>query len=371
MPQRVPARAGDPLDAIETPALVVDLAAFEANLDTMAAAVASSGLRLRPHAKSHKCPDIARAQLARGAVGICCQKTDEAIAFVEAGVGDVLLTNEVVHPAKLARLAVAARAARIGLLVDSRDGAQAASDAAAAEGTSFDVYVEVDVGAGRCGVAPAQAAPLAAAVARLPALRFAGLHCYHGAAQHLRTHAERSAAIASAGERVLEAKRAVERAGLAVPIVTGGGSGTWRLEQASGVWNELQPGSYVFMDADYARNATGPDERRFRHALFVLASVMSVPEPARPVCDAGLKALAFDSGLPLVHGRAGVAYAKASDEHGVLAVAPGAPPLALRERVWLVPGHCDPTANLYDWIVGVRGKSVECVWPVAARGALG
>ena len=156
MPQRVPARAGDPLDAIETPALVVDLAAFEANLDTMAAAVASSGLRLRPHAKSHKCPDIARAQLARGAVGICCQKTDEAIAFVEAGVRDVLLTNEVVHPAKLARLAVAARDARIGVLVDSREGAQAASDAAAAEGTGFDVYVEVDVGAGRCGVAPAR-----------------------------------------------------------------------------------------------------------------------------------------------------------------------------------------------------------------------
>jgi D-serine deaminase-like pyridoxal phosphate-dependent protein len=153
--------------------------------------------------------------------------------------------------------------------------------------------------------------------------------------------------------------------------VTGAGTGTWPLEQASGAWNELQPGSYVFMDADYGRNAWGERDLTFRHALFVLAAVMSVPARERPVCDAGLKAFAFDSGLPLVHGREGVTYAKASDEHGALAVAPGTQALELGERVWLIPGHCDPTVNLYDWIVGVRGGRVECVWPVSARGALG
>ncbi|HEX4882778.1 MAG TPA: DSD1 family PLP-dependent enzyme [Casimicrobiaceae bacterium] len=370
MPQRVPARPGDSVDAVETPALVVDLDALEANLDAMAAAVAASGLRLRPHAKSHKCPAIAHAQLARGAVGICCQKTDEALAFVEAGVRDVLLTNEVVHPAKLARLAKAARDARVGLLVDCEAGAREASAAASAAGTTLDAYVEVDVGAGRCGVAPGEAAPLAALVAQLPGLRFAGLHCYHGSAQHLRTPSEREDAIAAARERVRVAKAGVERRGVPVPLVTGAGTGTWPLERASGAWNELQPGSYVFMDADYGRNMPGPQDVRFRHALFVLAAVMSIPSPERPVCDAGLKALAFDSGLPLVHERPGTSYAKASDEHGVLAVEPGAAPLALGERIRLIPGHCDPTANLYDWIVGLRDGRVESVWPVAARGAL-
>lgn len=371
MPQRVPARTGDPIDAIETPALVVDLGAFEANLDAMASAVAAAGLRLRPHAKSHKCPEIARAQIARGAVGVCCQKTDEAIAFVEAGIADVLLTNEVIQSSKLARLAAASRDARVGLLVDSIDGAAAAGAAASSARSRLDAYVEVDVGAGRCGVAPDRAGDLASAVAALPGLRFAGLHCYHGAAQHLRTPAERGAAIAAACARVEVAKAAVGRAGVDVTVVTGAGTGTWPLESASGVWNEVQPGSYVFMDADYGRNALGPHDVPFRHALFVLAAVMSLPSPERPVCDAGLKALAFDSGLPLVHGRAGVTYAKASDEHGVLAVASGAEALSLGERVWLVPGHCDPTANLYDWIVGVRGERVECVWPVTARGAIG
>lgn len=368
--QRQPARPGEALDAIETPALVLDLDAFEANLDAMAAAVSAAGLRLRPHAKSHKCPEIARAQVARGAVGICCQKTDEALAFVEAGLADVLVTNEVVHPAKLARLAQGARRARIGLLFDAADAVRLAADAARAAGSTLDAYVEIDVGAGRCGVVPPAAGALAAAIAAQSGLRFMGLHAYHGAAQHLRTPQAREAAIASARAAVGEARAAVAKVGLAVTVVTGAGTGTWPLEQASGAWNELQPGSYALMDADYARNTAGASDVAFRHALFVLASVMSVPDSARPVCDAGLKALAFDSGLPRVHGRPGATYAKASDEHGVLAVEAGVVPLALRDRVWLVPGHCDPTVNLYDWIVAVRGPRVEAVWPVSARGAL-
>ena len=370
MSQRPPARPRDPVDAIETPALVLDLDAFEANLDAMAAAVAAAGLRLRPHAKSHKCPQIARAQVGRGAVGICCQKTDEALAFIEAGIADVLVTNEVVHPAKLARLAQAAQRARVGLLFDAADAVSLAAEAARSAGSTLDAYVEVDVGAGRCGLPPRDAGLLAVTIAAQPGLRFMGLHAYHGTAQHLRTPQAREAAVASARSAVEEARAQVARAGLPVSVVTGAGTGTWPLEQASGAWNELQPGSYALMDADYARNAAGARDLPFRHALFVLASVMSVPEASRPVCDAGLKALAFDSGLPLVHARAGVAYAKASDEHGVLGVAAGAAPLALRDRVWLVPGHCDPTVNLYDWIVALRGDRVEGVWPVSARGAV-
>ena len=179
------------------------------------------------------------------------------------------------------------------------------------------------MGAKRCGVSPDAAGDLAALVASRPGVRFAGLHCYHGPAQHLRSPEARAAAIAAAQLKARQAKLAVESRGLACPIVTGAGTGTWTLERDSGVWNELQPGSYVFMDADYARNAVGPSELRFEHALFVLASVMSTPAAGRAICDAGLKALSFDSGVPLVHGREGVTYAKASDEHGVLDVSAG------------------------------------------------
>ena len=371
MTQRCPARVGDTVDAIETPALVVDLGALERNLDALARGIASTGLRLRPHAKSHKCVEIAKLQLARGAVGICCQKTDEALAFLDAGIDDVLVTNEVVTPAKLDRLARAAGKARVGLLVDSEAGVKLASDAASRAGTSLDLYVEVEVGANRCGVAPAAAADLAAKAASLPGVKFAGLHCYHGPAQHLRTLDARATAIAFAEEQARQAKRAVESRGLACAIVTGAGTGTWTLERDSGVWNELQPGSYVFMDADYARNTLGPQELRFEHALFVLAGVISTPTSGRAICDAGLKALAFDSGVPTVRAREGVSYRKASDEHGVLDIDAGAAAPVLGERVWLIPGHCDPTVNLYDWIVGIRGANVECVWSVAARGALG
>lgn len=366
--QRLPARPGDALAAIDTPALCVDLDALTRNLDRMAQA--TRGLRLRPHAKSHKCPDIAKLQLARGAVGICCQKTDEAAAFVEAGIGDVLVTNEVVAAPKLERLAALARRATMGVLVDDARAVPRLGHAARAAGASLDVYIEVDVGAHRCGVAPgAPAAALARRVAGEAGLRLRGLQCYHGSAQHLRTPAERSEAIARAAELAATTRQALVQAGLPCEFVTGAGTGTWPHERASGVFDELQPGSYVFMDADYGRNALGSGDVRFEQSLFVVAGVVSVPARERAIVDAGLKAFSFDSGLPLVHGRPGMEYRKASDEHGVLAVDGDGPQLG--EHVFLIPGHCDPTVNLYDWLVAFRGDTVEAVWPIAARGALG
>ena len=369
MPQRPPARIGDPIAAIDTPALVLDLDAFDRNLARMADATA--GLRLRPHAKSHKCPDIAWRQLARGAVGICCQKTDEAAAFVADGIPDVLVTNEVVAPAKIERLAALARDATVGVLVDDAANVNALSDATTAAGASLDVYVEVNVGADRCGVEPGLAAlELAQRVATAAGLRFRGLHAYHGSAQHLRHPEERQQAIARATEAATMTRDMIENAGIVCAIVTGAGTGTWRHERDSGVWNELQPGSYPFMDADYGRNALAPDDIAFEQSLFVLAGVMSVAD-GRAIVDAGLKAFAFDSGLPIVHGGPRATYVKASDEHGVLQVAPAGEMLARNDRVWLIPGHCDPTFNLYDWVVGFRGDRVDCVWRIAARGALG
>ncbi|HJU23794.1 MAG TPA: DSD1 family PLP-dependent enzyme [Casimicrobiaceae bacterium] len=366
----MPAHVGDRVDAIETPALIVDVDALERNIVRMADATRE--IRLRPHAKSHKCATIARMQVARGAVGVCCQKTDEAAAFVAAGVRDVLITNEVVAPAKIERLADLARAARIGVLVDALAGVVALSKAATRTAVSIDVYVEIDVGAHRCGVAPGSpAVDLARAVAVSPGLRFRGLHAYHGAAQHLREPRQRAEAIAEAVRIARTTRDAIEEAGIACEIVTGAGTGTWRHECDSGVYNELQPGSYVFMDADYARNTPDDNDLRFEQSLFVLASVMSIPTRERAIVDAGLKAFSFDSGLPRVQDRPGLDYVKASDEHGVLDVASNAPPVALDEHVRLIPGHCDPTVNLYDYIVAVSTDVVKDIWRIDARGALG
>jgi D-serine deaminase-like pyridoxal phosphate-dependent protein len=337
----------------------------------MANAVRGYGLALRPHAKSHKCPEIAHAQVERGAVGICCQKVAEAEVFVAAGVDDVLVTNEIVGAGKLRRLAALARRARIGALVDDAGNVAEMSAAAVAAGATLDALVEVDVGAHRCGVPPGEpAARLAAAIAAAPGLALRGIHAYHGAAQHLRTPAERRTAIAAAVRAAAASKAAIEAAGMRCAVVTGAGTGTWQEERDSGVYTELQPGSYVFMDADYGRNALAADQHAFEQSLFVLATVMSVAVRSQVVVDAGLKALAFDSGPPLVYGAAGLDFVNASDEHGVVGVAGTAAAPGLGERLWLVPGHCDPTANLHDWIVGVRGEVVESVWAVAARGAL-
>jgi D-threonine aldolase len=370
--QRMPARPGDSVASIETPALVVDIDPFERNLELMANVVRGSGLALRPHAKSHKCPDIAKRQVAHGAIGICCQKVDEAAAFVEAGIRDVLVTNEIVTGPKLDRLAGLARTATIGVLADELSVVGAISAAATKVGVTIDVLVEIDVGAHRCGVLPGPPAVLLAkAIAASPGLRFRGLHAYHGAAQHLRTPAARQAAIAAAVESARATRELVVTAGIACPTVTGAGTGTWQFERDSGVYTELQPGSYIFMDADYGRNALAPDDHAFEQSLYVVATVMSAPAPERAIVDAGLKAFAFDSGPPVVHAAHGLEYVSASDEHGVLRVDPAVARPVVGERIWLVPGHCDPTVNLYDWIVGVRGDRVECVWPVAARGALG
>jgi D-serine deaminase-like pyridoxal phosphate-dependent protein len=369
--QTIPGRPGGSVDDIDTPALVVDLDVFERNLDLMANAVRGAGVALRPHAKSHKCPDIAQAQMERGAVGICCQKVGEAEAFVAAGIRDVLITNEIVGAAKQARLAALAKTAKIGVLADDAANIRHLGAAARAAGVTLDVLVEIDVGAHRCGIAPgAPAVAIAEVIARTPALGFRGVHAYHGAAQHLRTPEERRAAIARAVQLARETKAAIEAAGIACPVVTGAGTGTWQHERDSGVYTEIQPGSYIFMDADYHRNALAPDQHSFEQSLYVVAAVMSAPVRERAIVDAGLKAFAFDSGPPLVYGARGLEYLKASDEHGVLAVGAEATPPLPGQRIWLIPGHCDPTVNLYDWIVGVRGSRVECVWPVAARGAL-
>lgn len=371
--QQPPAEPGMTLDQIDTPALLVDLDRFERNLERMAAEVRAAGVRLRAHAKTHKCAAVALRQMALGAVGVCCQKVSEAEALVDGGVPDVLVSNQVVGARKLARLAALAGRARVGACVDDAGNAAQMSEAARAAGVEIGVLVEVDVGAGRCGVAPgAPALELARRVADAPGLRFDGLQAYHGSAQHLRGFEERRAAIDGAVARARETAELLRAHGLDCATVAGAGTGSFRFESASGVYNELQCGSYVFMDADYARNLDehGAPVRDFEHALFVLATVMSVAHGEFAVVDAGLKALAFDSGPPAVHEPAGAGYARPSDEHGRIDPRTSNARLRLGDRVWLIPGHCDPTVNLHDWYVAVRDGVVEEVWPVDARGAV-
>jgi len=364
------AALGDPIANIETPALLLDLDAFERNLQRMVEALQGSSMRLRAHAKSHKCPEIALRQVAMGAVGICCQKVSEAAVFVDAGIQDVLVTNQIASLAKARRLANLARKARIGVLVDDTQQVVWLHQAATDAGVSLDVYVEIDVGSGRCGVAPGeQAVALALAVDRSSSLRFSGLQCYQGAAQHMRQPVQRQAAIAQATEWARITRDAIVAKGVACDRITGAGTGTFWHERDSGVFNEIQAGSYIFMDRDYRDNQAGPEDWAFEHALFVQTTVMSQTQLGKAIVDAGLKASSVDSGMPAVWERPDLNFVKASDEHGVLELTPQSQ-LALGDVLWLVPGHCDPTVNLYDELIGVRHGRVESIWPISARGAL-
>ncbi len=371
MLQAPPARPGMPEDEIDTPALLIDLDAFEYNLDTMAAMLEGTGTRLRAHAKTHKSPVIAHQQIARGAVGQCVQKVAEAEILAWAGVKDILVSNEVVGATKLARLAALAKITRIAVCVDDASQVDAIAQAASEAGVRLSVLVEIDVGAGRCGVAPgSEAVALAQRIAASPHLTFGGLQAYQGSAQHLRRHEQRHFAIQAAADDTRRTVEQLRQQGLECPIVGGAGTGTFIHEMTSGVFTEIQAGSYCFMDADYAANlgADGQPVSTFRHSLFVLGTVMSAPRPGVAVLDVGHKAVSIDSGMPKVWQRPDITYVGASDEHGKLLFDAATAGPALGQKLRLVPGHCDPTVDRYDWYVGGRGGRVECLWPVAARG---
>ena len=385
LPEHLRATIGLRVDLIDTPALVVDLDAMERNIQRMAEFAHKHQVRWRPHAKMHKSAEIALQLEKAGARGHCVQKVSEAEALAAGGVADLYISNEVLAGAKLLRAArlaaqLAARGGRLAIAVDSEEGITRLSEAMRVAGSDagIDVFVEIDVGQGRCGVPPGPAAlALAQAVAAQPRLHFAGLQAYHGSAQHLRSAAERRAAIAHAVQAAADTRTLIEAAGLPVPLVTGSGTGTLVHEAASGVYGELQAGSFLFMDADYAANEREGAQPAFEHALFVKTQVISA-RPTHVVCDAGHKSHAIDSGMPLVWGlppERALRYANGGDEHGVLhAAGPKARLPALGRMLWLVPGHCDPTVNLHDYLIGVRGGLahgvVGRVIRVDARGAV-
>ena len=371
MATRPAASIGMSLEEVETPALLIDLNAFDRNLKRMADAVAGTAVRLRPHAKSHKCPVIALRQIEYGAVGVCCQKVSEAEALVNGGVRDVYVCNQIVDVAKIQRLAALARQARVAVAVDHRDNVKTLSEVALRFGAELSVLVEVNVGMDRCGVEPGEpAVAIARQIIESAGLRFTGLQAYHGKAQHLLTYEERREATRSAVEKVELTKGLLEQAGLPCEHITGSGTGTYCFELASGVFTELQAGSYIFMDVEYGsiQGKDGDLYRDFEHSLFIYTQVMSCPSTDRVVVDAGLKAFTTEKGMPWVYGMPGVECLGVSDEHSKLRIKNPNRAFKLGDKLRLIPPHCDPAANLHDWYVGFRENRVEALWPISARG---
>ncbi len=369
----IPAAIGMDEGDIQTPCLVLDLDALERNIKKMGDYAKAHGMRHRVHGKMHKSVDVAKLQeQLGGAIGVCCQKVSEAEVFARGGIKDVLVSNQVRDPQKIDRLARLPKlGARTIVCVDDIANVAELSEAAQKHGTQIECFVEIDCGAGRCGVtSTADVVKIAKAIEAAGGLKFTGIQAYQGAMQHLDSYEARKEKLDTAIAMVKDAVEGLKAEGIECELVSGGGTGSYYFESNSGVYNELQCGSYAFMDADYGRildkDGKRIDQGEWENAFFILTQVMSHAKADKAICDAGLKAQSVDSGLPVIFGRDDVEYVKCSDEHGVIADPKGV--LNVGDKLKLVPGHCDPTANVHDWYVGVRNGKVEALWPVSARG---
>jgi D-serine deaminase-like pyridoxal phosphate-dependent protein len=357
-------------ERLNTPALILDLDAFEANVAAMASFGRRHGLALRPHAKTHKSADVARAQLAAGAVGLCCAKLGEAEALADAAIDQLHLTSPVVTPAAIERLVILnARLDELSVVADHPDAVDAIASANAG-GRPLRIMVDVDPGIHRTGVASAAGAvALARRIADAPSLDYAGVQFYCGVQQHIAGYADRRAAIAERTDYLRTVIDALAHVGLPPMVVTGGGTGSHAIDAELGVLTELQVGSYAFMDREYGDcDLDGGGRAPFATALMVDARVISANMTGMATIDAGLKAFAADAGEPPVLAGApeGSRYFFMGDEHGAIAGPAGAP--VLGARVTLAAPHCDPTVNLYDAYHVVRGDTLVDIWPVTARG---
>jgi 3-hydroxy-D-aspartate aldolase len=357
--------------ALNTPVLVMDRDALQRNVEAMAAFARERGLALRPHAKTHKSVEIAQLQMAAGAVGVCCAKLGEAEALAAGGIENILITSPVVTPQAIERLmALNARISDLRVVADNPDNVDTLAAAAKEAGKALAILVDIDPGIRRTGVPSAEAAvALAKSITDAPSLRYAGVQYYCGAQQHIESYADRRAAIADRTEYLRSVIEALNAASLPPDVVTGGGTGTHRIDAELGVLTELQTGSYVFMDKQYLDcDLDGQAGRPFETSLFVDAHVISANSSSMATIDAGFKALSTDGGLPVVKDGApeGAMFVFMGDEHGALI----APDHAFRigDHISLAVPHCDPTVNLYDAYHVVRDGTLIGIWPVSARG---
>lgn len=356
--------------SLNTPVLLIDLDVFERNVTAMAAFAKANGIRLRPHAKTHKCTEIARRQVAAGAVGVCCAKLGEAEEMAAGGIGSVLITSPVVSDPAIKRLVqLNERMAGLQVAVDNPDNARALA-AAVGAGKQLTVLIDVDPGIRRTGVASAEAAvALAKVIVGLPQLKLIGVQYYCGRQQHIESYAERRTEIIDRTDYLRGVINALTEAGFAPDIITGGGTGTHKIDVELGLLNELQTGSYVFMDRQYNEcDISGEGTPGFETSLLIDARVVSSNTPGLGTIDAGFKAMATDGGPPTVlsGAPAGAAFHFMGDEHGLVLFGDSSPPVG--SIVTLAVPHCDPTVNLYDFYHVVRGDTLVDLWPVEGRG---
>ena len=369
----IPDPIGAPIEAaVDTPALLVDADALESNITAMKARVQGSGIALRPHTKTHKMPLIAHMQIKAGAVGVCCAKLSEAEVMAAGGVPDILITTAVIGAQKIKRLMALTRVTRVKVVADSRENVEQLAAAATRFGTTLDVLIEIDVGQGRCGLPPDPAAAVAFArhIAGHRGLRLRGVQGYQGSLQQKPNADERKAGVQDALDKLDTVTQALKAAGFTVDIRTGGGTGTLPFDLAHGGLNELQPGSYVFMDRNYASISWDAPDRPppFKCALTVLATVISRSAAGHAVLDVGTKAINNDVGPPIVKGNPKATYRFAGDEHGILNFEGNVCPYAVGDKVQLLPAHCDTTVGLYDRCYAARGGRLEAVWNIPGRG---
>ena len=358
---------GTPKQDLDTPCFTIDLDVMERNIEKMAAYFRDRPANLRPHMKHHKTPEIALKQLAAGAIGVCCQKLGEAEAMADGGMNNILITYEIFGRAKISRLVNLAKRVSLLVTVDDPGNAKDLSDAAQAAGITLGIFVDVNVGQNRCGIDPGKpAVELAQAVARSPGLDFRGLCGYEGHLQAVADLEERTTRAREAMERVTATAEAIRAEGVPVDIVSAGGTGTYNITGDYPGVDEVQAGSYVFMDAAYRRVF-----HDFDIAGTILASVVSRGAPDRAVLDCGMKALSSDQWPPEVLGLPGVEVRSISDEHlSVFLTDSDSQQLRPGDKVELVPGHNDTTVHLHTHLFGLRGDKLESVWEVAGRGRI-
>lgn len=354
-------------DRIATPCVVIDLDAFDRNVAKMAARAATAGLALRPHAKSHKCAALIRRQIEAGAVGVCCAKLAEAEALAAQGIGQILVTSPIAGPASAARAArLAAELPDFRIVVDHPD---AATELGAAALGPIQVVIDIDVGLGRTGCHdPEQAAATVRAIAAHPNLRLLGVQGYGGNWQHMEGANTRADAVAAGMEKLNAAIAAIRDAGGRVEVVTGGGTGTFTADAAQGVLNEIQPGSYAFMDKEYRDALKSDPDGAYEQSATIVSTVISANHPKWVTIDAGLKAFSTEGPMPvpLTPKFAQSVYRFFGDEHGLL-MRP-AEPVSRGERLALAPGHIDPTLDRYDLFHLVQGDVLVDIVRVEARG---
>ncbi len=359
---------GDPLDALDTPSMIVDLTLMEENIARWMERFRGKEVRVRPHLKTVKSPDLAQKMLAAGAVGGCVAKVSEAEVMAQGGIEDLLITTEIVGKPKLARLvALVQQHSRIKVVVDSEIGAQELNQAMREAQLSIDVLIDINVGQNRCGVMPGEALQLAQYLDQLSNIHLVGVQGYEGHLQHIHDPEERTQRCLKAMKLLTDIATNLRSAGFPIEVVTTGGTGTAEICAGCDGVTEVQPGSFIFMDTDY-RNAIGPV---YSNALTILSTVVSRPASNRAVVDAGLKSLSIDSGMPEPKGLPGITYRPGGDEHGILTWDSSVPTNLqpqVGDRIAFIPSHIDTTINLHDYYYAYRDGKLEAIWQVAARG---